>query len=39
MLIFAYTTAAESPSEERLNLLGSLAATRSEPSTAAASED
>jgi hypothetical protein len=38
-MIFAYTTAAGSPSEERVKLLGSLAATRSEPSTAAALED
>ena len=38
-MMFAYTTAAGSPSEERVKLLGSLAATRSEPSTAAASED
>jgi transcriptional regulator with XRE-family HTH domain len=38
-MIFAYTTAGGSPSEERIKLLGSLAATRSEPSTAAASED
>ena len=32
--MFAYTTAAGSPSEERVKLLGSLATTRSESSTA-----
>jgi transcriptional regulator with XRE-family HTH domain len=34
-VMFAYTTAAGSPSEERVKLLGSLAVTRSESSTSA----
>jgi hypothetical protein len=37
--MFAYTTAAGSLSEERVKLLGSLAATRSESSTQQAPED
>jgi hypothetical protein len=38
-VMFAYTTAAGSPSEERVKLLGSLAVTRSEPSTSAVPEN
>jgi hypothetical protein len=38
-VLYAYTTAAGSPSEERVKLLGSLAVTRSAASTAADPED